>query len=164
MAVRAGCCCSTYFYPRPPRGGRRLVVEVVFDLIRFLSTPSARRATGSAPLNVCLYAVFLSTPSARRATESGTGYRLAHQDFYPRPPRGGRQLHRVCAAQASDFYPRPPRGGRLIFSFDQYSALRFLSTPSARRATGKRAAIPEYYWNFYPRPPRGGRLRGGIRL
>ena len=22
MAVRAGCCCSTYFYPRPPRGGR----------------------------------------------------------------------------------------------------------------------------------------------
>ena len=22
MAVRAGCCCSTYFYPRPLRGGR----------------------------------------------------------------------------------------------------------------------------------------------
>ena len=22
MAVLAECCCSTYFYPRPPRGGR----------------------------------------------------------------------------------------------------------------------------------------------
>ena len=22
MAVLAGCCCSTYFNPRPPRGGR----------------------------------------------------------------------------------------------------------------------------------------------
>ncbi len=26
MAVRAGCCCSTYFNPRPPRGGRPLSV------------------------------------------------------------------------------------------------------------------------------------------
>ena len=47
--------------------GDRSVVEVIFDLIRFLSTPSARRATidsGSYTLN----AQFLSTPSARRAT------------------------------------------------------------------------------------------------
>ena len=36
-----------------------------------------------------------------------------HFYFYPRPPRGGRQLHihglfHLC----HDFYPRPPRGGR----------------------------------------------------
>ena len=102
----------------------------------------------------------------------------------------------------SNFYPRPPRGGRQKLYGNDKKRYQFLSTPSARRATtlyngdsapeaisihalreegdldketakqeegisihalreegdGKRAAIPEYYWNFYPRPPRGGRL------
>ena len=31
MAVRAGCCCSTYFYPRPPRGGRRAAQTIGID-------------------------------------------------------------------------------------------------------------------------------------
>ena len=35
----------TYFYPRPPRGGRRLVVNFCVLGLAFLSTPSARRAT-----------------------------------------------------------------------------------------------------------------------
>ena len=56
---------------------------------KFLSTPSARRATCTHPVfDVAI--VFLSTPSARRATiEIGllSGLTL---DFYPRPPRGGR--------------------------------------------------------------------------
>ena len=33
---------------------------------------------------------FLSTPSARRATWSGPWRRLSHRHFYPHPPRGGR--------------------------------------------------------------------------
>ena len=37
------------------------------------------------------YLEFLSTPSARRATRSGPGHHLREEDFYPRPPRGGRQ-------------------------------------------------------------------------
>ena len=45
MAVRAGCCCSTYFYPRPPRGGRQFYDEEECLEHEFLSTPSARRAT-----------------------------------------------------------------------------------------------------------------------
>ena len=36
-----------YFYPRPPRGGRRLHRAVNNMVKRFLSTPSARRATDS---------------------------------------------------------------------------------------------------------------------
>ena len=36
---------NTYFYPRPPRGGRRGVFEVTNGDFQFLSTPSARRAT-----------------------------------------------------------------------------------------------------------------------
>ena len=34
-----------YFYPRPPRGGRRFVEFFIGKLAEFLSTPSARRAT-----------------------------------------------------------------------------------------------------------------------
>ena len=57
---------------------------------KFLSTPSARRAT-----RLFYYGKtqkkFLSTPSARRATGIKPGQPPHQQDFYPRPPRGGRQ-------------------------------------------------------------------------
>ena len=79
-------------------------------------------------------------------------------DFYPRPPRGGRLPRASRAAGRRDFYPRPPRGGRLatdvVRKYKQLisihalreegdankphkipQAIRFLSTPSARRAT-----------------------------
>ena len=36
---------SIYFYPRPPRGGRPDNHHAVEEPARFLSTPSARRAT-----------------------------------------------------------------------------------------------------------------------
>ena len=36
---------------------------------------------------------------------------------------------------ADDFYPRPPRGGRLQCVIDFVKFFKFLSTPSARRAT-----------------------------
>ena len=34
-----------YFYPRPPRGGRHVAALSMFWSLKFLSTPSARRAT-----------------------------------------------------------------------------------------------------------------------
>ena len=70
---------SSYFYPRPPRGGRLLA------MIRKLGR--------------CL---FLSTPSARRATFQGDPIIKWINYFYPRPPRGGRPkffqptFQRVC--------------------------------------------------------------------
>ena len=36
---------------------------------------------------------FLSTPSARRATFCDSSFAISPTNFYPRPPRGGR-LHR----------------------------------------------------------------------
>ena len=36
---------APYFYPRPPRGGRRITVWMAGVIAPFLSTPSARRAT-----------------------------------------------------------------------------------------------------------------------
>ena len=101
---------------------------------RFLSTPSARRATLASHSSGRCFA-FLSTPSARRATARES----AHTD------RNG------------NFYPRPPRGGRPSCASTKYWPLQFLSTPSARRATFIRRLAGACVKNFYPRPPRGGR-------
>ena len=113
-AIAARRPLSNDFYPRPPRGGRQSsVCSSSMDLI-FLSTPSARRATGR------------SASSSIRAS-----------DFYPRPPRGGRPLTSKETRYGQDFYPRPPRGGRRP-SLQLCASWRpFLSTPSARRATAK---------------------------
>ena len=61
--------------------------------------------------------------------------------FYPRPPRGGRPypLHQFQYPKLH-FYPRPPRGGRLVHEIATNLSLKFLSTPSARRATPAAAA------------------------
>ena len=87
----AGKAAACYFYPRPPRGGR-LSTSMSFAaaFFRFLSTPSARRATPE-PLLDYPVKIFLSTPSARRATAKFVCSECAWTDFYPRPPRGGRQ-------------------------------------------------------------------------
>ena len=79
--------------------------------------------------------------------------------FYPRPPRGGRPPAAAPVSSMSDFYPRPPRGGRLVPLDMQPVYLLFLSTPSARRATGKQSGRCHQQHYFYPRPPRGGRPR-----
>ena len=107
----------TYFYPRPPRGGRQ---------------------------------------SGHPALDAGV------RNFYPRPPRGGRHftpaelltevnisIH-ALREEGDDvpdpehhplnhFYPRPPRGGRLLGQRFRLKLKKFLSTPSARRATRQRA-------------------------
>ena len=106
---------------------------------KFLSTPSARRATFAWARAAKKRERFLSTPSARRAT-SGRCPRL-RQDryFYPRPPRGGR--------------PRRPARPACKSAISIH-ALR--EEGDAYRGDGMMLAS-----NFYPRPPRGGRPAGG---
>ena len=88
-AVASSTPPPTNFYPRPPRGGRRYKTALKLRKVEFLSTPSARRATG--PCKDALDKLeFLSTPSARRATAYGTARTAITEYFYPRPPRGGR--------------------------------------------------------------------------
>ena len=57
-----------HFYPRPLRGGRLAGRVLKVDSERFLSTPSARRATAQIERVLHFLDTFLSTPSARRAT------------------------------------------------------------------------------------------------
>ena len=168
------------FYPRPPRGGRPALEQGHTEVHRiFLSTPSARRATAPKTSSLVGALSFLSTPSARRATIDHSGYQFVIKNFYPRPPRGGRRLHGCRFAGLRNFYPRPPRGGRQPRSYDEILNDLFLSTPSARRATGSHhphrpqvaisihalreegdfftAQGAAWSGHFYPRPPRGGR-------
>ena len=127
---------TRYFYPRPPRGGRRwyqsagtsrwsisihalreegdtAVTGALQDPGIFLSTPSARRATPDR-LSQSPFCEFLSTPSARRATNVFLLKNQGQRYFYPRPPRGGRPLCYPTAVCDGHFYPRPPRGGRPV--------------------------------------------------
>ena len=126
----------SYFYPRPPRGGRLLL-----------------------PLTAARSSIFLSTPSARRATCRAGPSGRSPSHFYPRPPRGGRRIangraggnilisihalreegdldraDRVQLHQEISIHALREEGDRMQ---TRQRALQriFLSTPSARRAT-----------------------------
>ena len=124
----------TYFYPRPPRGGRQLARRLQGVQQGFLSTPSARRATGRPAgrlphPQISIHALreegdptvpplaiddgqFLSTPSARRATPSGAGRKPSKNiSIHALREEGDIDELREIAVE-EDFYPRPPRGGR----------------------------------------------------
>ena len=168
-----------YFYPRPPRGGRRIAMS---DLnLRIAISIHALREEGD-PLPCCrgfMLPDFYPRPprggrpaqSLRRRRPSRISIHALREEgdlrgctrnghlfhFYPRPPRGGRRTMLAFRILTAYFYPRPPRGGRPSTRTLQRESHQFLSTPSARRATNcaPRLCRPSRY--FYPRPPRGGR-------
>ena len=134
---------SSDFYPRPPRGGRRLDAQI--HIARGCISIHALREEGDYTISWADQPKvrFLSTPSARRATWASCNVAGHFKNFYPRPPRGGRPGRPISGPQ---------------------NTVGFLSTPSARRATrGRRAAVFQRS-HFYPRPPRGGRLYNGSKL
>ena len=126
----------------------------------FLSTPSARRATVTSPdarldRSISIHAL------REEGDKVGDAAVALLTDFYPRPPRGGRPGCRTTTKARRNFYPRPPRGGgppeaaspaELCLVCQSTPAAwwgtdcprldntrhKFLSTPSARRATDKR--------------------------
>ena len=103
---------------------------------RFLSTPSARRATIALchfvfSLGISIHALreegdfsdvvkqrvnfFISIHALREEGDQSQADSLrASRNFYPRPPRGGRRTLEGVHGREQDFYPRPPRGGRPI--------------------------------------------------
>ena len=105
-----------YFYPRPPRGGRLGDVRRYFNSTLFLSTPSARRAT-----------------TYRWSTLKKPRY------FYPRPPRGGRlrQIFTTCEGHQISIHALREEGDYCTACL-KVVRKKFLSTPSARRATSRR--------------------------
>ena len=110
-------CRSGHFDLRflsTPSARRATLLDLLSRMTNeFLSTPSARRATPRLRCqnqtraisihalreegdrcrirSCCSPYLFLSTPSARRATRKAHVPLGAQRNFYPRPPRGGRQ-------------------------------------------------------------------------
>ena len=126
---------------------------------RFLSTPSARRATGQRgrilqPCVISIHALreegdeeqreemakavlFLSTPSARRATFQWEEMRMGKMISIHALREEGDHSPGQYPGAGANFYPRPPRGGRQEAGRISFAEFKFLSTPSARRATAK---------------------------
>ena len=167
------------FYPRPPRGGRRIYIEL----------------DGSPK--------FISIHALREEGDiSDTENPIPPRYFYPRPPRGGRpqaiaeddgeweflstpSARRATSKAQADVDELKISIHALREEGDQdggdylLTGKLFLSTPSARRATGDRFLLRHIAGisihalreegdgldgrplfgdrNFYPRPPRGGR-------
>ncbi len=102
-----------YFYPRPPRGGRRLAN--LHGLHHIGISIHALRGEGDLSLfGVC----------------------AADNDFYPRPPRGGRRGIIIGCPEGQEISIHALRGegdGRIGGKTE--TGKKFLSTPSAGRAT-----------------------------
>ena len=108
---------SSNFYPRPPRGGRPEAVERRHQAVN-ISIHALREEGDKMEFQV--YAIKDISIHALREE--------------------GDRLEEENSRQDRHFYPRPPRGGRHTAAFSMTTMSRFLSTPSARRATG---SIPD---------------------
>ena len=145
------------FYPRPPRGGRLEQTMEVF--IKRKISIHALREEGDEQVQryIDVGKKFLSTPSARRATVGVAQFCIAIGiSIHALREEGDRQQN-VGRRYIHHFYPRPPRGGRLGADAIIGVRFQFLSTPSARRATSYDNIFCSRLCDFYPRPPRGGR-------
>ena len=192
------------FYPRPPRGGRRIRLPRGVGRIpisihalreegdsqilaskqsskRFLSTPSARRATCFSTTIGHDFAISIhalreegdrsaGTSSAAHCTISIHALREEGDAPLPRQPAGAnlflstpsarRATYTTLDGTWTDEFLSTPSARRATARDVQVAVLqRFLSTPSARRATAMDPAQSESLPYFYPRPPRGGRRR-----
>ena len=126
---------TTYFNPRPPRGGRRVYGSLELLGVEFQSTPSARRAT--VGLLEERLDVLISIHALREEGDppSVPPYTRAGKISIHAPREEGDQQRPLCFLHFRDFNPRPPRGGRQEGKTMTKSEAEFQSTPSARRAT-----------------------------
>ena len=146
-----------YFYPRPPRGGRQALLPNEVDILIFLSTPSARRATGGLA-----FAAINDKISIHALREEGD-----IQFFFDRTKAAFISIHAL--REEGDLHPRCNPGGWSAISIH---ALReegdanvakqrvdlFISIHALREeGDGLLLSSIRKPRNFYPRPPRGGR-------
>ena len=106
---------GVYFYPRPPRGGRRHL-GVRRQLLVCISIHALREEGDAGGLLPARHPViFLSTPSARRATLPDCGF-VHEVDISIHALREEGDSERpLCIIILIYFYPRPPRGGRRVY-------------------------------------------------
>ena len=147
--------------------------------ILFLSTPSGWRAT-----NVAIddrHCARISIHALRVEGDNLVADRnVAVENFYPRPPGGGRLIDRLVydtvrrisihalrvegdsnssirCIGLREFLSTPSGWRATLRGGGWLPEIKFLSTPSGWRATERRFLRSARYVDFYPRPPGGGR-------
>ena len=151
---------ASYFYPRPLRGGRPALNNILCKMARISIHALCEEGDDALQSLLVCARLFLSTPSARRATLCrGT---FTYTDYLI-------SIHALCEegdgilpdlkGTTSEFLSTPSaRRATLPCHRTTYTKRTFLSTPSARRATVRLYSPTVNQKNFYPRPLRGGRL------
>ena len=151
---------GAYFYPRPPRGGRRKRTGTAGNAGNFYPRPPrGGRLTWATDWRPST--IFLSTPSARRAT-LGDSYYQEHKEISIHALREEGDLIRFADGEITTLFLSTPSARRAtaVRFFGFFGQPIFLSTPSARRATSFLCGSDIFQYHFYPRPPRGGRHAG----
>ena len=147
----------------------------------------ALREEGDVMGYITIFTEHISIHALREEGDMGSAsFALIAMDFYPRPPRGGRQRGAHYAKRRIEFLSTPSarrattiapalfcartisihalrEEGDTSLSVSSTRTTRFLSTPSARRATNGHGRRPSAFADFYPRPPRGGRRARAAR-
>ena len=148
---------SKHFYPRPPRGGRRYAPFRQHS--PFHISIHALREEGDARQRRADRCAYISIHALREeGDENPRNGGKAAQNFYPRPPRGGRPSKKHKTIRPETFLSTPSARRATEAYIAVGGTMKFLSTPSARRATRRLRRSNRPDTHFYPRPPRGGRL------
>ena len=108
----AGAVARQDFYPRSPRGERRLAPPVCLGNGVFLSTLPARGATAFAPL-----------------------FNGRHKNFYPRSPRGERQLLDVAGVGENVISIHAPREGSDLWILGRHCHAQVISIHAPREGS-----------------------------
>ena len=171
--------CS-YFYPRPPCGGRLARRVTISTTTTFLSTSPLRGTTCYSPEDAATIRISIHVPLA------GDDYhwhwcRNKPKYFYPRPPCGGRRGRCVCTLNRSPFLSTSPLRGTTGYTvlFRDYPNISIhvplAGDDSEEMPTQAEIEISIHVplagdddtrlrktcdlEHFYPRPPCGGRRR-----
>ena len=152
---------QSYFYPRPPRGGRPLSTGCALVGKLFLSTPSARRATAARDklrpaFPISIHALREEGDQRNLCTRKRSRY------FYPRPPRGGRPARREPLKGAANISIHALREEGDLNELPDGNKEEISIHALREEGDGRASSLPTLVVNFYPRPPRGGRLRFGL--
>ena len=152
---------SSDFYPRPPGGGRLKAIAFANGETLFLSTPSGWRATTEKKAQHSM--LYISIHALR---VEGDGFHFNHtrgQLLFLSTPSGWRAtvglVKRAHNVKISIHALRVE--GDEIMRYAFRAQIIFLSTPSGWRATPYDTPFISIYFYFYPRPPGGGRHCSG---
>ncbi len=139
---------SSYFYPRPPRGGRPTRKDR--QAVRSISIHALREGGRHKVAPHVFLAVHISIHALREEGDAESRRTdKAIQHFYPRPPRGGRPWRPLLHHAARQFLSTPSaRRATLLDRLTRPLHCYFLSTPSARRATTLLFGRGRHHFNF----------------